>query len=285
MKIVIDNGGQTCNKFWSYLAPLEYALKNKTKVCVLFPDKELRSYPNLLDNDYLYFPFSGLINNGVISPVKLQKYLRSILSNRFYNTLPSLFKFFPKTFWSAWDDRGTAISPDTKRAMKQIFSPHKNIIEKVDSAFDSDNRGQDITIGVHIRRGDYKSWLNGRYYFSFEIYRDVCERIKSEFPGRKCRFFISSAEAVDPEIFPESEYFSLENGSSAEDLYALSKCDYIIGPPSTFSRWAAFYGDKPIRFIVSESDMTKSFRKLSTLNLYSTGESVESQKGNTTEFQ
>jgi len=30
------------------------------------------------------------------------------------------------------------------------------------------------------------------------------------------------------------------------DLYALAKCDYILGPLSSYSQWASFYGNKPL---------------------------------------
>ncbi|MCW3058345.1 MAG: hypothetical protein JWQ02_166, partial [Capsulimonas sp.] len=29
-------------------------------------------------------------------------------------------------------------------------------------------------------------------------------------------------------------------------MYSLSECDYILGPPSTFTAWASFYGQKPL---------------------------------------
>ncbi len=35
-------------------------------------------------------------------------------------------------------------------------------------------------------------------------------------------------------------------GHELEDLYCLAECDYIVGPPSTYSAWAAFYGKKPL---------------------------------------
>ena len=38
-------------------------------------------------------------------------------------------------------------------------------------------------------------------------------------------------------------------GHAIEDLYALARCDYLIGPPSTFSAWASFYGKVPLYFI------------------------------------
>ncbi|MFN5837557.1 MAG: hypothetical protein ACK47J_12755, partial [Pseudanabaena sp.] len=34
-----------------------------------------------------------------------------------------------------------------------------------------------------------------------------------------------------------------------EDLYSMAKCDYLIGPPSTYSMWASFYGMVPLLHI------------------------------------
>jgi hypothetical protein len=36
------------------------------------------------------------------------------------------------------------------------------------------------------------------------------------------------------------------NNQELEDMYALAGCDYIIGPPSTFSMWASFIGKVPL---------------------------------------
>jgi hypothetical protein len=47
-------------------------------------------------------------------------------------------------------------------------------------------------------------------------------------------------------IFNEERHF-------VEDLYLLSKCDYIMGPPSTFSGWASFYGNVPL-YMLKEID-------------------------------
>ena len=36
-------------------------------------------------------------------------------------------------------------------------------------------------------------------------------------------------------------------------MYSLAECDYIVGPPSTFSTWASFYGNVPIYRITDPS--------------------------------
>jgi hypothetical protein len=38
-------------------------------------------------------------------------------------------------------------------------------------------------------------------------------------------------------------------GDPAEDLFSLAACDYIMGPSSTFTIWASFYGDVPLFMI------------------------------------
>lgn len=42
---------------------------------------------------------------------------------------------------------------------------------------------------------------------------------------------------------------TLPKNLMAEDLYSLSKADYIIGPPSSYSAWASLYGSVPLCFI------------------------------------
>jgi hypothetical protein len=41
-------------------------------------------------------------------------------------------------------------------------------------------------------------------------------------------------------------HIHLLNGNAPEDLYMLSACDALIGPPSTFSLVAAMYRDIPL---------------------------------------
>ena len=42
------------------------------------------------------------------------------------------------------------------------------------------------------------------------------------------------------------EIFDYTNRFFINDLYAFSKCDYIIGVVSTFTLWASFFGNVPL---------------------------------------
>ena len=41
--------------------------------------------------------------------------------------------------------------------------------------------------------------------------------------------------------------------SAVGDLYALARCDYIMGPPSTYTQWASFYGNAPLFHLFTSS--------------------------------
>ena len=47
--------------------------------------------------------------------------------------------------------------------------------------------------------------------------------------------------------------FSKEPSGATLDLYTLSICDCIIGPFSSYSRWASFIGEVPLCFLESKS--------------------------------
>ena len=57
------------------------------------------------------------------------------------------------------------------------------------------------------------------------------------------------------------------SGTPQEDVVTLSLCDYRVGPPSTFSWWAAYYGDKPRLSLRSRDDAVSldKFAKVAAL--------------------
>lgn len=73
--------------------------------------------------------------------------------------------------------------------------------------------------------------------------RGESEKKKSEGKGLKVRF----------------EIFSDENAvrSAEDDQTLMSQCDYIIGPPSTFSTWASFMGKVPLLHLYSAGQKVK----------------------------
>ena len=111
----------------------------------------------------------------------------------------------------------------------------------------------DVVVGVHVRQGDYRTWRNGKYFFNPARYADWMREMAGLFPGRRAAFLICSDEPRNASEFPGITV-ELGAGSALADLCALAGCDYIIGPQSTYTQWASFYGNKPLLLLQSAAD-------------------------------
>lgn len=103
----------------------------------------------------------------------------------------------------------------------------------------------DVVVGVHVRLGDNRIWKGGKYFFPISQYVVWMRELASQFPGRKLSFLVCSDEPRSETEF-SGLTVGLGPGSPVSDLYALAHCDYIMGPPSTFTQWASFYGNHPL---------------------------------------
>ena len=110
-----------------------------------------------------------------------------------------------------------------------------------------------IRLGVHIRRGDYAVWKGGIFFYSDEQYCDFIRAFASRmFPDHNVHVYLSTNDnTLQPQKWQEAVTCNnvtvhLLGGSPASDLFMLSECDYLIGPPSTFSLVAAMYRDLPL---------------------------------------
>ena len=101
-------------------------------------------------------------------------------------------------------------------------------------------------IGVHIRRRDYKTFVGGRYYFDDSVYRREMQRVmdfRKDCVNKMSLVF--SDENIDETSFAELPCRFM-HGTEVEDQWMMSQCDYLMGPPSTFSAWASFMGKVPL---------------------------------------
>jgi hypothetical protein len=106
-------------------------------------------------------------------------------------------------------------------------------------------RQAQIVIGVHIRYGDYRVWRGGKYYFPLDQYVGWMRQAAQQFHPCQVGFVVASDELRQPAEFSDLNV-QIVAGLPVEDSYALSQCDYIMGPPSSFSQWASFYGQVPL---------------------------------------
>ncbi len=158
----------------------------------------------------------------------------------------------------------------TKHAsqIRGFFEPDAPYLEKVDSAIRQCNRVGKALVGVHIRKGDYRTFKGGKWFHSDEIYRrkmeDMRKILKSQ--GKECVFLVASNEPVKDEYFKGLPVVTGER-EAVVDLYALSRCDYLIGPPSTFTIWASFYGEVPL-LMLSSRESAISLEHFRIMNIF-----------------
>jgi hypothetical protein len=98
----------------------------------------------------------------------------------------------------------------------------------------------------------YKSLRVGLHYLKW------MNQIKEKLNTDKVIFYICSDETPPDSVYFENNNVVLTNSSSAAaDLCLLSKMDYILGPPSTFSSWASYSGNVPLCHMQSINDLVE----------------------------
>lgn len=140
--------------------------------------------------------------------------------------------------------------------IREYFSPIQVHQRAVDGLEVDCRKVGGILIGVHIRHGDYEHFADGLMYYSVGEYVQLMHLVTELFPGREITFLIASNVSVPNEAF-EGFRHRMAPGQPVVDLYALARCDYIIGPPSTFTEWASFYGQVP-RYVHYKNSFVRS---------------------------
>jgi len=151
-------------------------------------------------------------------------------------------------FLSGWLFRCPGIVIKHQNFIRNYFTPVKKYLLNITKTIAPIRKEYKTIVGIHIRRGDYKTFQNGRYFYEIEDYYKIMQKISEIFDSENTAFLICSNENIDTEIFKNLNVFK-GTGHFVEDLYSLAECDYIAGPPSTSTMWASFYGQKPLYMI------------------------------------
>jgi len=138
-------------------------------------------------------------------------------------------------------------------AVRAYFRPVARHDTAARQAIERLRQKADVVIGVHVRQGDNWKWRGGIFHFKAPDYLVWMRQLVEQFPGRKVAFFICSDEPRNEAEFPG---FTVGFGPDTPigDMYALSHCDFIFGPPSTFTQWSSFYGNKPMIHVYDRAD-------------------------------
>lgn len=157
-------------------------------------------------------------------------------------------------FVQDWFFRSSRNCERHRDVIRAYFTPWPHHLAHAHAALEPARRQGRFVIGVHVRRGDYRVFRNGRFYYSHAQYRALMTRCESAFPTENVSFLVCSDEPVPREAFRGLDVL-YGPGHQLEDLYALAACDRLLGPPSTYSGWASYYGRVP-RLVVTEPAAT-----------------------------
>lgn len=148
-----------------------------------------------------------------------------------------------------WEVRFYDLFIKYKQEIIDLFTFDKAILAKT-QALMGEKHENELRLGIHIRRGDYKTWHGGKYYYEDDVYQDYIRQFSSLFPEKSITVYICSN---DPKLNKASYHDNLQGinvifpqGGQEDDLCLLSECDYLIGAPSTFSLVASMYHDTPL---------------------------------------
>ena len=263
MRVICDAPGQTCNRLWTYVTSVARCIAEKKRMVIIFFDWTIEDFPNLLHCKFIYFP---LYHKWYLERGNGWNNYKGLTWKVTHNkTWDKVFKFLG--FTKGWQTRtDTRYLRQSLPELKRIFRPSDAIMQKAEALVAELKRDSDTVVGVHIRRGDYATWNDGRFFFELEEYHQFMLRVKELYQDQTVSFFISSNENFDLNLFDgcRCRRFGNEPSGAILDLYTLSLCDRIIGPFSSYSRWASFIGEVPLCFLESKDQQftADSFSKI-----------------------
>lgn len=237
MIFLLNNEGQMCNRIKNFAHCLAYGIDNNISVynCVwgeydnFFSHNNISIDVKLQKNKVLVIFFSIL--GRVLKKFSCSNKMIRIFKHRVI-VQPDFYD------WNSLFVHKEEVLKYLKFKDIYIEKSQKRISEIKEAYKDF------VLVGVHIRRGDYLKWRNGKYFFNNDEYINFFKQIASQ-NDKKCVFVIctNDQELKCSELKSEEYDVYLSGCDQVTDLLVLSYCDLIIGPPSTYSWWAAFLGD------------------------------------------
>jgi hypothetical protein len=108
-----------------------------------------------------------------------------------------------------------------------------------------------LKVALHIRRGDYEFFLDGRYFLNDSEYITALKNVVSEIDEPFEIIIFGNDPKLNRDIYLSLGYsVHFSDGSIYQDYYRMSKCKILIGPSSTFSIWAQLISNGNMKKIV-----------------------------------
>ena len=274
MLLITKHTGQLCNQIWSLVPLITYAEHANSKICILNMRRDIVNlFPTL--RRYKRIWWIHLCGEKIgrlwrIITFLLEKYIQPFMG-ALEDDIDNGIRIIDG--WEHHHDK--SFVKDYRQMLCTLFTPEREVNEKVKSTLSSYDG---ITVGVHIRRGDYKDWCGGAYDYSNEEYIRIMQSLADEAKQKQkaIRFLICSNEPIDIQQ-NELNILQIPHTDGITDLYGLASCDYIIGPPSTYSQWASFYGNVPLCILLQPQQkiIFNDFSQIVALDMFANGNQLK----------
>lgn len=264
--IIINSPGRLANKLHLYANIYAYCLEKKYK-CVNYDFKKCYKYFNIPkpETDLK----AGLIRLAIKvfnKTVKSLNFLIKIFFSKQIINSTQKFILPPDTnnnakqkkileridksdnknyYFSGWLFRSYKGVEKYHREIKQYFKPRSEYLLLITQFIGELKNKYKLIVGVHIRRGDYRTWRDGEYFFEYFEVNNILNDLQNNLSNKEeVIFVLCSDEPIEKDEFININFIE-SLGAEILDLYILADCDLIVGSNSTYNSWAAYYGQKP----------------------------------------
>ena len=240
--MVLNPSFKTYSKYFphfqeNFLCAIPLIIKVNKSIINFFNNLFSHSFARITKrNDFI---FTNNINN-----LCLYKKDKNTESHFFNNTLKSKCVVFLSGF--LFGNRDFNHIKKNRNALIHYFKFQEFISSEGDLILSKFQNKNNLVIGLCIRQGDYKTHEGGKYYLNDSQYLTIIKILRKQFENN-INFFIASEESKPN--FPMLDNVIVSCGNPALNIYMLSKCDFLIGPPSTFLTWSSFYKSVPVSYI------------------------------------
>ena len=232
MIILVESFGNNSNRLFQNAHYEAYSLEKGVKYVNLTMKDYCSVYPELRMGGWRFLSFfvMALRKLGII---KYQSFSNS-------RQLDAAIRW-PLTFVGGWSYRDDDLTAKFRQKIAKRYEiDFSNILDNHAYEFIVNRKSKGIAVvGIHVRRGDYSDWEGGRYHYDDSVYLKyiglISEALKKV--GREASFVVFSNEQVD---LPLYENIIVSRNSWSVDHFLMKQCDYLVGPPSTFTLWASY---------------------------------------------
>ena len=273
MIIIAKKYGQFGNRLILFAYFIAFAIEHKVKIVNPAFDEYAENFQTIRNDIFCRYPPKSLLNGNRLIRILLYFLIRlmTIIKPNFIKFLTirgtenydlnskefiKLAKNNKYLFVQGWAFRDNVNLNKHADIIRDYFKPNEKIQMNITELIDNARQNCDVLIGVHVRHGDYKNWNDGKYFYELDEYAKIMERIEILFQNKKVVFLVCSNVTQDVKTLSKFRFIFCNN-HFVQDLYSLAKCDYIIGPPSTYTNWASFYGNVPLYKIISSDAIIK----------------------------